>query len=145
MREILKRQLKIPPISLRSRRHRHRRDKPLPKPEVLKNLMEMMDSKDPELLSRVVRQFIHDAGACVEAMQRAIDADQADGMAKEAHGLKGISRNIGAGRLAELCAQLEQLGKSRDLEGIEKQLIILQQEFARVTDILEAELRQLSS
>ena len=80
----------------------------------------MTGSNDPELLSRLVGQFIQDAGACVEAIQRAVDADQADGMAKEAHGLKGISRNIGAMRLAELCSQIEQLGKSRNLEGIEE-------------------------
>ena len=113
-------------------------------PGILRNVIEMMESHDPELLSRLVGQFIQDAGACVEAIQRAVDADQADGMAKEAHGLKGISRNIGAVRLAELCSQIEQLGKSRNFEGIENQLVILQQEFARVTNLLEAELRQLS-
>ena len=99
---------------------------------MLKKLIEMMDANAPELLSRQVRQLIHNAGACVDALHRAVDADRADGMAEEAHGLKGISRNIDAGRLAELCSQLEPLGKSRGLEGIEKQLIILQQEFARV-------------
>ena len=79
----------------------------------------------------------------VEAIQRAVDADQADGIAKEAHGLKGISGNIGAMKLAELCSQIEQVGKSKDLEGMESQLDSLQQEFARVTQILEAELNQL--
>ena len=111
---------------------------------ILRNVIEMMGSHDPELLSRLVGQFIKDAGICVEAIQRAVDADQAGGMAKEAHGLKGISRNIGAVRLAEICSQIEELGKSRNLEGIESQLVSLQQEFARVTHILEAELSQLS-
>ena len=113
-------------------------------PGLLKNVIDMMESHDPELLSRLVGQFIQDAGACVEALQRAVDAGHADGMSKEAHGLKGISRNIGAERLAELCSQIEQLGKSKNLEGIESQLISLQQEFARVTHMLEAELSQLS-
>ena len=99
----------------------------------------MMESHDPELLSRRVGQFIQDAGSCVEAIQRAVDADQADGMVQEAHGLNGISRNIGAVRLSELCSQIEQVGKSKNLEGIESQLDSLQQEFARVTRILEAE------
>ena len=49
--------------------------------------------------ANIVRQFVNDAGKCVEQVKEAVEGRDAQTLQKAAHGLKGISGNVGAMRL----------------------------------------------
>jgi PAS domain S-box-containing protein len=79
--------------------------------EVLEEIQSLVGPDNPDFLSKVLGQFIQEATHCVEAIQRAVEKGDREALAEAAHGLKGISGNIGAYGLAERALRLEQLAK----------------------------------
>jgi len=93
-------------------------------------LQEFRDYDDEELTMtrEVISLFLADAPARLQAMQDALAAQDADGLSKAAHALKGAASNVGARALQQVAADLEaqargglpngaqaQLDKARDL------------------------------
>jgi signal transduction histidine kinase/DNA-binding response OmpR family regulator/HPt (histidine-containing phosphotransfer) domain-containing protein len=94
-------------------------------------------------LSRMVQQFIQDAGQCVQAVQRAIANDDMAQLAEAAHGLKGMSGNMGAKHLAVLSFELEQRGRQQvhgNHDGLGQEL---QQAFQQAQEALVKEIEKL--
>ena len=60
-----------------------------------------------EHIEEVCRLFLENAALCVNAVRRALDADDAQGAAKAAHRLKSSSGFVGATRLVDLCTEVE--------------------------------------
>ena len=60
-----------------------------------------------EHIAEVCQLFLENAAAGVEAVRRALDADDAAGAAQAAHRLKSASGFVGATGLADLCAAVE--------------------------------------
>ncbi|MCA9470691.1 MAG: response regulator [Nitrospirales bacterium] len=60
-----------------------------------------------KFVMRMLDQFIHDATACVDQVERAVTSLDRTALAEAAHGLKGICRNIGATDFASMAEQLE--------------------------------------
>ncbi|MBI3649673.1 MAG: Hpt domain-containing protein, partial [Acidobacteria bacterium] len=58
-----------------------------------------------------------------------IESGASVAMQEEAHALKGISHNMGAERMGEVCRLLEMLGASGSLQGAEELLGLLETEF----------------
>ena len=106
---------------------------------VIQQIRDLAGENYNGILTRVIEQFVHDAQVCVTAIQKAIDHDQPNAIVEAAHGLKGISRNMGAEQLATLCFQIEQNGKSQTREEAKDQILALQQELARVNQALQVE------
>ena len=86
----------------------------------------------PDFVGRMIQQFVHDASACVTEVQRAIDSSDPDALANASHGLKGICSNMGAKGLADICHELEQLGRSAKIDGAQEKVTMVQTEFRRV-------------
>ncbi len=105
----------------------------------IQQIRDLAGDNHKTILTRVIEQFIHDAQDCVTAIQAAIDNNQPEAIVNAAHGLKGISRNMGAEQLATLCLQMEQNGKNHTREEAKDQLLVLQQELARVNQALQIE------
>ena len=61
-----------------------------------------------------------------------------------AHGLKGICRNVGVQKLAELALALEQHDRHDSIETLRLKLSALQQELARVQYTLDHEVARYS-
>lgn len=58
-------------------------------------------------IEEVCRLFLENAALGVDAVCRALDADDAQSAAKAAHRLRSSSGFVGATRLADLCAAIE--------------------------------------
>ena len=71
----------------------------------------------PDFLLKMAKQFAQDAAQCIQEIQQAIDANDMKKLAEVAHGLKGISRNVGAENLAGLSWELEEQGRNNQNEG----------------------------
>lgn len=100
--------------------------------DVLSALQEVMEGEYPTLLDT----FIADSEERLRVLRKAEDAAQ---LMNTAHSFKGSSSNMGATRLTELCGELEQRAKQKDLAGIEKLVSEIDGEFAIVRPLYEAE------
>jgi len=94
---------------------------------------------EPSFVVRMIDQFIHDATACVTQLQEAVEQQDHDRMTDIAHALKGMSRNMGAEPLGEICRFLEQEGRKASAWQLTEKFTALQQEFQRVCQAFEQE------
>ena len=85
-------------------------------PERIAMLREL-DDGDGELMGILAREYETDSNVQLATMQRALADADSEALVRSAHALKGASANLGAGRLAELCARLEELGRTGTLDG----------------------------
>ena len=104
----------------------------------------MMGAGYGPFLAKIIEQFINDASKCVEHVREAIQQGDAQAFTKAAHGLKGISGNVGAVRLQRAAEELEQTGYAGQLPETDVVLILLEQEFGRAQKALESERLQVS-
>jgi CheY-like chemotaxis protein/HPt (histidine-containing phosphotransfer) domain-containing protein len=70
---------------------------------------------DAAFARELAATFLESAPRCLDGIRHALDADDPRRLAAEAHGLKGISRTVGAAGLADACGHLEQAARDADL------------------------------
>ncbi|MEJ5058258.1 MULTISPECIES: Hpt domain-containing protein [unclassified Pseudomonas] len=101
-------------------------------PDVLSALREVMEDE----FSTLIDTFLADSEVRLQRLAKAGDAAH---ILEAAHSFKGSSSNMGATVLASLCHELEQLAKDNDLQGAEVLVDKIEQEFALVRPLYEAE------
>ena len=69
-----------------------------------------------DLVGEVLQTFLEDAGQQLARLEDAIDARDAQGLARCAHALKSSSANLGAESLAALYRRLEALGRGEQID-----------------------------
>ncbi len=74
---------------------------------------------DAEFARELAGSFLDSAPRCLDAIEDALGAADPESLTDAAHGLKGISRTIGADELADACEALEDAARRADLHGIE--------------------------
>jgi len=79
-------------------------------------LLERMGG-DHELIAELLDLFREDAATQLEAMERAVTANDANGLFETGHALKGSAANFTAGRVVDLAFQLESLGRGGSTDG----------------------------
>ena len=102
---------------------------------VVQNLMSVDD--DGSLMQEVVATFLRIAPARLTAIHKAAKGNAAM-LEREAHSFLGSCGNLGARRMAELCARLEVLGRSGSTEGAPEIARSLEEELTAVRPLLEA-------
>jgi two-component system, sensor histidine kinase and response regulator len=73
---------------------------------VVEGLLDLDDGQG-EVLGELVDLFMTEAPAYVAEMQRALGAEDRPSIGRVAHKMKGCARNMGAIRVAEICADVE--------------------------------------
>ncbi len=114
-------------------------DTPLLDRSVLDGLRELSVPGEPDILAELVGLFLEDAPPRLEALRAALDEGDARRVKEAAHALKGSSSNMGASRMAEICARLEEAGTLGDLIEAPDLLKRLETEFAQARSALEGE------
>ena len=102
---------------------------------VVQSLMSVDD--DGTLMDEIVATFLRIAPARLAAIKKAARGNPAM-LEREAHSFLGSCGNIGARRMAELCARLEVLGRSGSTEGAGAIARALDEELVSVRPQLEA-------
>ena len=115
------------------------RDTPSLDKATLNNLHEL-SSDDPSFLSDLIHQFLDDGPGHVANIQNAVEHGDSDMLMKAAHTFKGSCRNMGALPLSDLCATLEQAGRTGNTENLKEVLATVEDEYAQVKAALEATL-----
>jgi HPt (histidine-containing phosphotransfer) domain-containing protein len=97
-------------------------------------------ARGADMIVDLVGLFLRHAPARVEAVESAVAAHDAEALRKAARALRGSSRTLGAARMAELCAELEQIGTSGSVMGAAPLVAQLKEGFALTRRALESEL-----
>ena len=101
-------------------------------PAFLEDLRMMRDML-PELLETLRADVI----PRIETMKQAEAANDPAALASAAHGVKGVSANLGGRELARLCAELEKKGRAGSVEGTAALLPPIETEFEKLCRALE--------
>jgi signal transduction histidine kinase/CheY-like chemotaxis protein len=96
---------------------------------------------EPDKLARIVLLFMEDVPPRLESMRQAAQRGEAQSVEETAHLLKGGSGYMGASRMAEICARLQEGASSGDLAQAPELLDALEEEFQRVCPALQSALR----
>lgn len=99
-----------------------------------------LDSGDGELLRLLVDEYANDTRAQLDTLHAALAEGDPHAVERAAHTVKGASANIGATRLAELCRELEALGRAAALGSGRELLERIETEFESVRHALGVEL-----
>jgi CheY-like chemotaxis protein len=97
---------------------------------------------EPDKLARIVNLFIEDVPIQLAAIRRAVERGDSQEVEEKAHMLKGGSGYMGAARMAQMCARLEELGASGELSRVPELLDAVEREFGRVRPALIAAIAQ---
>jgi len=107
--------------------------------KALNQIRALQQKGAPDLVGQVIQLYLTDAPRLKEAMEAAGLRGDGDGLRKAAHTLKSSSANVGAMGLADLCRELERIGRQGELENIGPMLNELEKEYRRVLAALQKE------
>jgi HPt (histidine-containing phosphotransfer) domain-containing protein len=102
----------------------------------LKALLEAVGG-DLAFLSELIDTYLSDSPAQLAAMQSALSAGDPQELRRAAHSLKSNSASFGAQALAQVCKELEEMGKSGALERAGAHVARAKVEFEKVSRALE--------
>jgi len=101
-------------------------------------LAEALDCEPAQAIAQIGPIFLEYAPPLLDGMRVALARQDGEELSRKAHALKSSSGNAAALRLAALCAELESLGKTRQLDGAEAKLAKVEIEFGRVRAAVES-------
>ena len=93
---------------------------------------------DIELLSEIATLFLEDYPKSLQALHEALERGDAEGLERNAHGLKGSVANFGAQEAVSAARILENLGRTRQLSEAGDALIALDRALAALRPELES-------
>lgn len=92
---------------------------------------------DPDFIIELYGIYVDDARSRLANLDSALVAANPERIQDAAHSLKGSSGNVGAERMSELAAQLEQVDSASDPEAARDLAIQLHVEFADIETFVE--------
>ena len=104
-------------------------------------IRDMQDEDDPDMLSDIIGLYFKGADDMLDTLQQAIAGKDAEAMRIAAHTLKSSSANMGARQLADLCREMEELGRAGSLDGSVDLLAGINREYQAVRAVLASELK----
>jgi CheY-like chemotaxis protein/HPt (histidine-containing phosphotransfer) domain-containing protein len=96
----------------------------------------------PDALAKILSLYLSDSQQLVDKLKKAVQEGEAKLVNEAAHSLKSRSAALGALSLAELCKQLEKLGRTGDLAGAPQLVAQLESEFAVACEVFSEELQK---
>jgi HPt (histidine-containing phosphotransfer) domain-containing protein len=109
--------------------------------QVLMSLENGDDREAPDLITELIDLYLENAELEVNAIKTAALKRDASSVKKRVHSLRGSSSTIGAGRIAKLCAALEETGAASSPERTHELVKKLESEFSSARTVLLAERR----
>jgi len=107
----------------------------------LATLRELQEEGEPDIVAEVGGLFLKHAPDKMSAIEQATEKGDAKGLQIAAHSLKSSSAYVGAMRLSAMSKELEQMGRSGELEGAKELVELLKAECLRVVAALKSEIK----
>ncbi|CAN5813493.1 hypothetical protein BH23ACT11_BH23ACT11_01730 [soil metagenome] len=103
----------------------------------LEVLRELQEDGKPDIVEELVSLALEGAANNIRDLKTAVAKDDAQAVYRLSHTLRGSSGNIGANRMSQICAALEESARSKDLVNAQELLSRLEREFERVKHSLQ--------
>jgi signal transduction histidine kinase/HPt (histidine-containing phosphotransfer) domain-containing protein/ActR/RegA family two-component response regulator len=115
---------------------------PISAPPVVFDREGMLDrlTNDEHLSHLVVDAFLDDIPRQIETLRRCLNESDANGVARQAHLLKGAAANVGGEALRAVAIDLEIAGNLGDLSSIAARMDELDRQFLRLRDAMTQEI-----
>jgi PAS domain S-box-containing protein len=119
------------------------RKKPLPlsmpaiDEQVFESLREEVGGGDGEFVAEAIESYLEEAPPRIEAIASSVAAQDAVALRNSAHALKSLSLTMGANGLAQLCGELEAMGRVGTTAGAGELVEQLEPEYNRVVSVLK--------
>ncbi|MEO7496822.1 MAG: response regulator [Massilia sp.] len=110
----------------------------------LDNIRALSKERGAALVNRVIHAYVDDTPQHLRTLRQAIDGLDPACLRKVAHSLKSSSANVGAETLAQMCKDMETLGRADSTEGAARILTNMEHEFQTVRHSLSAILEKES-
>jgi two-component system sensor histidine kinase/response regulator len=107
--------------------------------DIIENLRDLGGS---EMLSELAQMLFEDTRSNLATLRKALEEGDAQSVEQVAHTLKGSCGNMGAIRVAAICAELQNISSSGDLTRAPELLDHLETQFERLRPALEAEIAE---
>jgi two-component system sensor histidine kinase/response regulator len=108
--------------------------------DVLATLRSIEKDGEPGFVAELAEMFLRDADTRIGTLREDAHTNEFASIERTAHSLKGSCSNMGAAKLAAICASLEEVAASRDSGMTDQLLERLEVEFGMVRLALESEL-----
>lgn len=106
----------------------------------LTQLRAMQSPGAPDLETKVIKLYLQSTTELLESLRRAIADNDSSALAQVAHSLKSSSGNVGAVQVAAVCKILEQRGREKRLDDIDRLLAELETAYGLARSALRARL-----
>lgn len=108
----------------------------------LNGIRALQQSGAPDLLGKLIRLYFESAPALLRQLREAVNQGDPESLRQAAHTLKSSSANLGALSLAALCKELEERGRSRQMDRIAELLDAAEAQYARAREALLDEAKE---
>ncbi|MDJ0572516.1 MAG: response regulator, partial [Pleurocapsa sp. MO_192.B19] len=105
---------------------------------VLESICEMAGDEASLLVEEMITSYLDDTETRLQAIANAITEADAETIHQAAHSMKSSSANLGAVNLAQLCEELEQLGRNKTIDNTENLLSSAVSEFQQAKQELRS-------
>lgn len=113
-------------------------DSPLDR-TALNNIRALQRPGSPNLLGKLINVYFSSSQELMASLRDGLAHADTEAVRKAAHALKSSSANLGAKHLANLCKDLEAMGRAKQLDNAQALYQQVENEYARVTLALDAE------
>ncbi len=100
------------------------------------SLLDTLDG-DAETWNEILALFLEHAPKQMATLKQALDTNDAARLEQQAHTIKGAAANVGAGRMRDCAARLEDAGREQKLENATETFGELEDEFERVRQAVQ--------
>ncbi len=104
----------------------------------LDNIRALSPDRGGALVQRVIAAYVDDTPQHLRTLRHAIAGLDTGNLRKVAHSLKSSSANVGAEKLAQMCKEMEHLGRNDSTDGADGILTNMEHEFQAVRHSLSA-------
>jgi HPt (histidine-containing phosphotransfer) domain-containing protein len=112
-------------------------------PSMLLGLRELQQPGKPDAVTRIIDRFLEESDERLRVLRLAAETNDAPGIERAAHALKGIAGTVGANEILQLTVRLEQIGRDGHTVGATGLVKDLEAAFSRARPIFDR-LRQIA-
>ena len=111
---------------------------------VLDSLRQLAGAKAPQMLTKIINQYLEDAPGKVLAIAEAFKARDTEALRKASHSLRSSSANLGAVSLADYCKNLENMARAGEIPENPETITELETEYEQAKIALNRQASNLS-
>ncbi len=129
-----------PPVNGSVAAAEHTKGTGLLDPAALKQIQALQRPERPNIIHKVISSYLKDSVQLLETLRVAIAQNDPPTLHRAAHSLKSTSATVGARALAELCQDLEGIGRANTTDKAPALLSAIEKEYQQVAVALRAQL-----